>query len=99
MAANIASIAAQTALLGRLTTARNANHAAYNDQRPRIVAAIDGCNEALACLDRVNANPGGGDDTAAEEDTTAGEEAAAGEDAAVELIQRKESNKNFRSHV
>jgi len=67
MAANTASIAAQTALLGRLTTARNANHAAYNDQRPRIVAAIDGCNEALACLDRVDATPAGeGDSTTGE---------------------------------
>jgi len=38
-----------------LTTTRTSNNNRYNVDRPRIVAAIEGCNSALTCLEDLEA--------------------------------------------
>jgi hypothetical protein len=42
-----------------LTTTRTANNGRYNVDRPRIVAAIEGCNSALTCLEDLDASASG----------------------------------------
>jgi len=43
-----------------LDTTREANNNRYNIDRPRIVAAIEGCNAALTCLEDLAASADGG---------------------------------------
>jgi hypothetical protein len=44
-----------------MTITRTSNNDRYNIDRPRIVAAIEGCNSALTCLEDLDA---GSDSTA-----------------------------------
>lgn len=42
-----------------LDARRKMENDAYNDERPRIVAAVEGCNAALACLEKLVSSEAG----------------------------------------